>query len=83
MVDVVEWVLAMEGVWEMVGMLDRVLAVVEGDLGAGEELRDELRGESMWSLLRLGSRAGFGAIAKVTIFMPLLVEVLAGINRVV
>lgn len=51
--------LAMEGVWEMEGRLDLGLAV-DGDWRAGEELLDELRGESMLSLLILGSRDGLG-----------------------
>jgi len=74
--------LAMEGVWDTEGKLDLGLAV-EGDCGAGDELLDELRGESMLSLLMLGSRDGFPARAKVRILMPLLVLVLAGMNSVV
>ena len=53
--------------------------VVESEGGAGEELR----GESMLSLLMLGSREGTGAVASVTILIPLLVLVLAGMNSVV
>jgi hypothetical protein len=60
---------------------------VEGDSGTG----DVLRGESMLNLptlllmllLMLGSREGTGAVARVTILMPLLVLVLAGMNSVV
>lgn len=52
---------------------------IEGDLGAGEPLR----GESMLNLLRLGATEGAGAVARVIILMPLLVLVLAGMNRVV
>jgi len=59
------------------------ILAVEGDCGAGDELLDELRGESMLSLLMLGSRDGFPARAKVRILMPLLVLVLAGMNSVV
>ena len=70
--------LVADGVWEIGDVVD-VKLVVEGDLEAGEELR----GESMLSLLMLGSSDGTGAVAKVTILMPLLVLVLAGMNRVV
>ena len=73
-----EWELLTEGVWDSVGSVDLEL-VGEEDW----EIGDELRGESMLSLLRLGSREGTGAVVKVTILMPLLVVVLAGINRVV
>ena len=72
-----EWELAVEGVGRIEGIVDLEL-VVEGDWETGEELR----GESMLSLLMLGSREGTGAVAKVTILMPLLVLVLAGIKRV-
>ena len=71
------WELAVEGVGGR-EMVDLEL-VFEGDWETGEELR----GESMLSLLMLGSREGTGAVAKVTILMPLLVLVLAGMNRVV
>ena len=71
------WELADEGVGGR-EIVDLEL-VVEGDLETGEELR----GESMLNLLMLGSREGTGAVAKVTILMPLLVLVLAGMNRVV
>ncbi len=74
--------LAMEEIWDKVGTLDLELEV-EGDFGAGDELLEELRGESMLSLLMLGSRDGFPAKAKVRILMPLLVLVLAGMNSVV
>ena len=70
--------LAVEGIRGTEAMVDLEL-VVEGDWETGEELR----GESMLSLLRLGSREGTGAAAKVTILMPLLVLVLAGMKRVV
>ena len=83
-VDFVEVVLAMDGVWEEEVMLvERVLLVVAGDIGGGEELREELRGESMWRPARLDSGVGFGAVIRVTIFMPLLVLVLAGMKSVV
>lgn len=74
--------LAVEGIWDKEGKLDLVLTV-EGDCGAGDEVLDELRVESLLSLLMLGSRDGFPAKAKVTILMPLLVLVLAGMNNVV
>lgn len=74
--------LALEGIWDREGKLDRGLAV-EGDCGVGDELLDELRGESMLSLLMLGSWDGLPARAKVRILMPLLVLVLAGMNSVV
>ena len=76
-------VLVIEGVWDMEGRLERGLAVeVEGDCGAGEEQREELRVDSRLSLLMLGSKEGLGAVASVTIFIPLLVLVLAGMNKV-
>lgn len=71
------WELAVEGVGGR-EIVDLELAF-EGDWETGEELR----GESTLSLLMLGSRDGTGAVAKVTILMPLLVLVLAGMNRVV
>ena len=70
------WELAVEGVG---GREIDLELVVEGEWETGEELR----GESMLSLLMLGSREGTGAVARVTILMPLLVLVLAGMNRVV
>ena len=72
------WELTVEGVCGMEAIVDLEL-VVEGDWETGEELR----GESMLSLLMLGSREGIGAAARVTILMPLLVLVLAGMKRVV
>ena len=72
------WKLAVEGVCGREAIVDLEL-VVEGDCETGEELR----GGSMLSLLMLGSREGTGAAAKVTILMPLLVLVLAGMKRVV
>jgi len=74
--------LALDGIWDREGKLVFGLAV-EVDFGAGDELLDELRGESMLSLLRLGSWDGMPAKAKVRILMPLLVLVLAGMNSVV
>ena len=73
--------LAFEGIWEIEARLDLGLAVV-GVRDAGEELRDELRGESMLSLLMLGSMDGLGAVERVTIFIPRLVLVLAGMKSV-
>jgi len=78
----VDLLLAIEGVWDIDGRLDLGLAV-DGERGAGEELRDELRGESRLSLLMLGSKEGLDTLARVTILMPLLVLVLAGMNSVV
>lgn len=70
--------LAIEGVCDIVGVEDLEL-MGDADCIAGELLR----GESILSLLRLGSRDGKGGFDRVTIFMPLLVLVLAGMNRVV
>lgn len=67
-----------EDVYEA-NVVDDLELVIEGDLGAGEPLR----GESMLNLLRLGVDEGTGAVARVMILMPLLVLVLAGMNRVV
>lgn len=79
----VDLVLVMEGVWVMEGRLLRGLAV-DGEWGVGDELLEEdFFEESRLSLLMLGSRDGFGASANVTILMPLLVLVLAGMNSVV
>ena len=78
----VDLVLLMEGVWWMDVMLERGLDV-DGECGVGEEFREELRGESRLSLLKLGSKDGLGAVARVTILMPRLVLVLAGMKSVV
>ncbi len=69
--------LAIEGVCDIVGVEDLELTI-DGDCRPGEPLR----GESMLNLLRLGSRDGMGALDRVTILIPLLVLVLAGMNRV-
>ena len=70
--------LAIEGVCDRVGVEDPE-PNVEGDRGTEESLW----GGSMLSLLRLGSRDGMGAFDRVTILIPLLVLVLAGMKRVV
>lgn len=59
-------------------VVDDLELAMEGDLGVGEPLR----GESMLRLLRLGV-VGMGVLARVTILIPLLVLVLAGMKRVV
>lgn len=59
-------------------VVDDLELAMEGDFGVGEPLR----GESMLSLLRLGV-VGRGGEASVTILIPLLVLVLAGMKRVV
>ena len=74
------------------GTVDTMLAA-EGDGGVGDPLREvplrgdacreELReGESRFMLAMLGIGDGAGAAARETIFMPLLVFVLAGMKRV-
>lgn len=70
--------LAIDGVCETVGVEDLELTL-EAECRAGEPLR----GESMLNLLRLGSGESIGAFDKVTILIPLLVLVLAGMKRVV
>ena len=60
-------------------VVDDLELAMEGDLGVG----DVLRGESMLNWLRLGVEAGSGVVARVTILIPLLVLVLAGMKRVV
>ena len=60
-------------------VVDDLELAMEGDLGVGEPLR----GESMLNRLRLGVRVGTGVVANVTILMPRLVLVLAGMKRVV
>ena len=74
--------LAVEGLCASDGLLEVVLAR-EGDWGTGEPLLERFRGESMPRLVMLGIGDGTGAVAKVTILMPLLVLVLAGMNRLV
>ena len=60
-------------------VVDDLELAMEGDLRVGESLR----GESMLNLLRLGVSVGVGVVAKVTILIPLLVLVLAGMKSVV
>ena len=55
----------------------------EGDWDAGEPLLEWPAGESRPRLLMLGIGEGIGAVARETILIPLLVPVVAGINRVV
>ena len=74
----VDFVLAIDGVCEIVGF-ENPESTVEIERREGEPLR----GESMLSLLRLGSRVGKGALDRVTILIPLLVLVLAGMKSVV
>lgn len=59
-------------------VVDDLELAMEGDLGVGELLS----GESMLNWLRLGVEVGTGAVARVTILIPLLVLVLAGIKSV-
>ena len=60
-------------------VVDDLELAMEGDLRVGEPLR----GESKRNLRRLGVSVGAGVVAKVTILMPLLVLVLAGMKSVV